>query len=159
MAQNGLPDRTEQNAVSVIYGFDREIAHYVGEGLGEVFTLHDKALGFARGGKIIGGIVYHNYRDQSIEASIYTTDKHWANRNTLFHIFHYPFGQLNCRRFTAITRSRNQPARAFLKKLGFKKEGVIRHAFNDDDGILYGMLREECKWVNHRTPQTPPTRS
>ena len=38
-----------------------------------------------------------------------------------------------------------------LKGTGFVKEGIVRKAMKVDgkyiDGALYGMLREECKWV------------
>lgn len=147
MAENGLQARTGPQPV--IYGADREIAHYVSKGLGEEFSIYSRAIGFTLDGKIVGGVVYHNYRGTGIEGSIYTTDKRWCNRHNLYHIFHYPFEQLGCKRFTAITQTRNQSSQTFLEKLGFKQEGLIRQAFEDDDGILYGMLREECRWVNH----------
>lgn len=120
----------------------------MGKGLGEEFDLYSRALGLAKDGKIVGGVVYHNYRGTGIEGSIFTSER-WANRHTLFHIFAYPFITLECKRFTAITRSRNQSAQTFLNKLGFTQEGVVRSAFEDDDGILYGMLKDECKWLRY----------
>lgn len=148
MVENRLPARSRHQPVEVLYGHDRELSAWIGEGLGEEFELHDSAIGFVKKGKIIGGVVYHNYRGTGIEASIYTTER-WANKHTLFHIFAYPFITLECLRFSAVTRSRNQSARTFLEKLGFEQEGDIRSAFRDDDGILYGMLKNECRWVNY----------
>jgi RimJ/RimL family protein N-acetyltransferase len=62
-------------------------------------------------------------------------------------IFGYPFNQVGCRRLTATTEAKNQPVRAFLCHLGFREEGVIRQGFPTDDAVVYGMLRDECRWL------------
>jgi RimJ/RimL family protein N-acetyltransferase len=60
----------------------------------------------------------------------------------------YPFIQLGCNRITAITKAKNQPARAFLCRLGFHLEGVHPGVFLDDDAISYGLLRSDAsRWL------------
>ena len=37
--------------------------------------------------------------------------------------------------------------REFLIRLGFVLEGTMRRGFTNDDCVIYGMLREECRWI------------
>ena len=55
---------------------------------------------------------------------------------------------VGCRRVTGLVHDNNHDARRFDEHLGFKQEGVLRKAAPDgDDMIVYGMLREECRWI------------
>ena len=74
--------------------------------------------------------------------------KGWINRAFLRAAFAYPFKQLGCTRVSGLVRADNYAAQQFDERLGFKREGLVRRG--DDDGtdlIMYGMLREECKWI------------
>lgn len=104
------------------------------------------AMGIIDGDKRLAGIVYNLFSWPHISASIASDDPRWCNRRILRGIFSYPFGQLNCQRVTAITEDKNQPARAFLCRLGFREEGTLRKWFPNGDGIAFGMLVEECRW-------------
>ena len=133
-----------------IHGHDKEIAHWVGAHLdnqawGEWF----KAIGLAHNGKIIAGVVYHNYRPpQNIEMSIATISPRWASREPLAMFFGYPFLQLKVPRVTAITGAKDEKVRAFLERLGFVHEGTLREGHPDDDAVIYGLLRSECEYLN-----------
>jgi len=98
-------------------------------------------------GNPLGAVVYHEYRDHDIQMSCAADSSRWLTRNILATIFEYPFSQLQCNRVTALTPLRNKHTRQFLEKTGFKQEGIMRRGFNDDDCVIYGMLREECKWI------------
>ena len=131
-----------------IFGHDREISSWVGERLDTVFPPDVVAIGLARKGKIIAGVVYHNYRPpKNIEMSIAADSPRWGGKSTLEVFFNYPFKQLGCSRVTAITDAGNQHTRDFLTRLGFVQEGVLRDANPDDDAVIYGLLKTECKWV------------
>jgi RimJ/RimL family protein N-acetyltransferase len=58
-------------------------------------------------------------------------------------IFSYAFDTLRAARVTALSRSKNQKANKFIEHIGFKPEGVMRKAFQDDDLNIYGFLAEE----------------
>jgi len=41
----------------------------------------------------------------------------------------------------------NAKAMKMNKQLGFTKEGRLRGLFDKSDGILWGMLKNECKFI------------
>ena len=134
----------------VLYGADAAVAAYVaariphaGEGFGAC-----AALGVVRGGALLGGIVYHNWRGRDIEVSAAFDRADWARPAVLRCLFAYPFEQLGCARMTAVTGQRNDRARRFLSGIGFVREGVARRALADDeDAIIFGLLRAECRFL------------
>lgn len=72
---------------------------------------------------------------------------HWLRRAFLRAAFAHPFVQWNMRRVTALVPSKNAAALRFDLHLGFKQEGVVRHALPDDDIIILGLLREDCRFI------------
>lgn len=106
-------------------------------------------FGFSLCGKLIGGIIFHDYRpDIEIWWTIYTTDKRWCNRRLLKFLFSMAFNYLKCRRISLSVSQENQNCINLVKKLGFKQEGLLRN-YRDDgtDGCIFGMLKSECKWI------------
>ncbi len=139
---------------TLIIGQDAVISRWVGDRVGIASFGHCTAIGIAGTAGLIAGVVYNNYREGvGLEATIASTSPRWCNRATLAAIFGYPFDQVGCRRLTAITERKNQPVRAFLCRIGFREEGLLRHGFPSDDAVVYGMLREECRWL--RTKEAP----
>jgi hypothetical protein len=70
------------------------------------------------------------------------------NRAFLGEGFRYPFEQLGCKRVTGLVPARNEVAARFDEHLGFIYEGRIRQVLpNGDDLLVYGMLREECRFL------------
>lgn len=68
---------------------------------------------------------------------------------TMFNaLFHYVFDELGAVRVTGLVRSKNQKARRLDEHLGFKLEGIMRAAFEDDDLCLYGFLKDD--YLAHR---------
>lgn len=105
------------------------------------------AVGIMDGHHIMGGVVYSHFYGHDIQMTIATTDKRWATRATLRTLFKYPFDQLKVERVTATTAKSNKKARKMLEKLGFKLEGVLRKGYDGKrDAVVYGMLKEECRW-------------
>ncbi len=103
------------------------------------------------GEDIIAGVVYNNWRDANIEMTVASDTPRWCSRAVLRGLFWYPFGQIGCHRVTGTTEHTNQSVRAFLCRIGFCEEGVMRRAFrNGSDAVIYGMLREECRWIGDR---------
>lgn len=85
---------------------------------------------------------------------------HWLSRTALDVFFGYPFHVLGVRRVTALVEKKNRTARRFDEKLGFVYEGCARHgAENGDHLILYGMLREECRWLKETSDETGSRRA
>lgn len=120
---------------SKIYGRDR-------------FPPDAPSIGLLENGRIIGGVVYTTYTGNGIMMNVAGGYKGWINRAFIRAAFAYPFKQLGCTRVSGLVRVDNFAAQQFDERLGFKREGLVRRG--DDDGtdlIMYGMLREECKWI------------
>jgi len=104
-------------------------------------------ISFWDGDDLVGAVVYSHYRGTDIEMSCACKHQRYLSRKVLRPIFRYPFWQLQCRRVTAIVHEDNAHSLDFNLRLGFVHEGVVRKAFGERDGVLLGMLREDCPWI------------
>ena len=108
------------------------------------------ALGIANeAGVLLAGVVYQNYTKVDIHMHVAALPgRRWMSRHFLGECFRYPFEQLKCRRVTGLVPAKNAVAAKFDEHLGFTWEGRIRRILPDgDDVIVYGMLREECRFL------------
>jgi RimJ/RimL family protein N-acetyltransferase len=94
----------------------------------------------------LAGVIYHNWRQPNIEITFAAT-RNWATRGFIRSVFNAPFNQMGCTRITCLTPKRNKKSRNLLTKLGFVPEGNLRRALSGRDLLIYGMLKEECKWI------------
>lgn len=126
---------------------DGTVHAFVREGLNENIV-PGVAMGIAYAGKLIGGIVFNDIRpERDCWLTIYTTDKRWCNRRVLRAIFGLVFDKMKCERCSAFVSKNNQASKNLVERLGFRPEGVIRlYADDGQDRLLYGMLKEECKY-------------
>jgi RimJ/RimL family protein N-acetyltransferase len=97
-------------------------------------------------GRLIGGVVYVSFRRTDIETQ-WAGEPGWLTRANLRGFFDYPFHQLGVRRVTGIIHRKNKTARKIAEKIGFKLEGVCRRAFENGDAMIYGIIKEECRWI------------
>lgn len=106
-------------------------------------------FGFMSDGKLIGGLIFHDYRPQcDVWWTVYTIDKRWCNRRMLRQMFGLAFCGLKCRRINLLVSKNNKDSLNFVKKLGFSEEGLLRqYRENGEDCYFFGMLRHECKWL------------
>ena len=107
------------------------------------------ALGLLRNGRLVAGVIYNSYEEGNVCMHV-AASPGVLTRKAIFAAFDYPFNQLGKRRVTAMIPAKNKKAIAFNEGLGFKYEGTMRHYFNDDDALIYGMLREDCRFLNMR---------
>jgi hypothetical protein len=105
------------------------------------------AIATLRGGNLLGGVIYTNYRVTSIEMSC-AGEAGWLMPKDLRFLFEYPLIQLGCYTLlTSVTR-RNERARKFNEKLGFEHLGVVESGLSKgDDTIVYKMTRPKCRWI------------
>lgn len=139
----------------LLFGHDQQVADWVVAHIPHVNGSFKScaALGVVSDGELIGGVVYHEYRINDIQISLAATDKRWLTKALMRSFFLYPFEQLKCERVTSFIPSRNATTRRFCEKIGFTQEGNIRRGFVGDDCIVYGMLRDECKWIKENNGQ------
>ena len=93
-------------------------------------------------------VVYSRFSARNCELSIATDGtKRWATRRALRAIFHIPFHQWKLRRVTFVINAENKVSIDLCERLGAVREGVVRKSFPDDaDGLVLGLLAEECPW-------------
>ena len=133
----------------LILGWNRELARWAGERIGVDDFGPCVAIGVAHKGEIVAAAVYNQYRHPNIQVTFVTSSPRWASPGAIRSILAYPFLQLKCKRVTAVTEATNQPARAFLCRLGFREEGVHPDALPSGDAVTYGLLvRDAVRWLD-----------
>lgn len=108
------------------------------------------AIGLVNGqGHLLAGVIYERFTQIDIHVHIAAVPgKRWISRHWLNEVFRYPFVQLGCARMTGLVPARNEAAQKFDEHLGFRLEGRLRKALpNGEDLLIYGMLKEECRWL------------
>lgn len=98
-------------------------------------------------------VVMTNFSSRNIDLNIVISDKRAPRpKETVFmfnQIFGYIFDKLRVVRVTGLLRGKNFAAKRINEHFGFKLEGVVRKAFDDDDDLhIYGFLAEE--YHNHK---------
>ena len=74
--------------------------------------------------------------------------KRWATRQVLRTVFAFAFGYMRLTRLNFVVSVNNVPVQVLALKVGLRIEGVARCGANDgSDGILFGMLAHECRWL------------
>lgn len=138
----------------LIYGYDQQVAAWVWRQIPELSTLAPapdiRAIGITRDQALIGGVVFSDYVPLHGGGNIHITiagHSGWLSRKVLRAVFGHVFSQYKCNRATCIVGYKNKKSRELALRLGFKEEGKIRGAYGPKrDGILYGLLKEECIW-------------
>ncbi|MHB8273074.1 GNAT family N-acetyltransferase [Bradyrhizobium sp.] len=137
----------------LIFNCDEALAAWAGQRLGMEIAKPNTSIGVAHRGQIVAVAVFNNFRRPNIEITFVTTSARWASPGAVKAILRYPFLQLGCKRVTAIIEATNQPARAFLCRLGFKLEGVHPDVFVSGAAETYGLLlKDATRWVAEESP-------
>jgi hypothetical protein len=133
---------------SILFGADKMVAAMVAARIPNISFGEYTALGVVRRGKLVGGVVYHNYVEHDIQVSIAVDGASFMPWRGLFA---YPFGQLGCSRITAMIGRKNKKSRKIAEALGFKLEGVHPKGLDgQQDAMSYGLLKEDCRWIKDR---------
>lgn len=118
----------------------------------------DKAscLILEKDGDITAVAVYnHFYPRNSVEISIAAVSGNWLTRPFLAAVFRFPFVAWQMRRVGSSIAANNHQSIRFCEHLGFIREGVIRQgAGRDEDLLLYGLLKSECRYLGREYEQT-----
>ena len=120
---------------------------YITADLGNQFSY----IGFVEDDKVLGGFLFSDYDGNNIWVHLALETPRVCTKNRIKYVFQYGFKQLGCNRMTALCRNGYERNERLLRGTGFVKEGVVRKCFNINgnyvDGAIYGMLKEECKWL------------
>jgi len=105
------------------------------------------AFGYELDGELVGAVIFTEKSDHDIHVSVVCTNPIWWHRRYIKVLFNYAFEHCGCTRISALAKESNTKSRKLLEGLGFQKEGVLRQYHKPEDGIVYGILQSECKWI------------
>lgn len=135
---------------AVVYGADDDIARWVGKAIPGYFpTPGAKALGVIKNKQLVAGVIYERFNGSHVEATIAAKPgSGWADRRTLFALFHYPFIQLGCLAITVVVPVSNLASLNLATKLGFEPQAMVRFAAHDGSTlIVLQQYRDTCRWI------------
>lgn len=99
-------------------------------------------------GQPIAVAVYNRFSKHNCEMSIATDGRRiWATRAFLRACYLYPFKQMNLRRVSAVVEETNAMSLKLCRKLGHTEEARLKSWFGEQDGVLFRMMKEDCKWL------------
>jgi RimJ/RimL family protein N-acetyltransferase len=102
-------------------------------------------LGWVQGGKIVAGVMYEEFTEASIHATIVVEEP--MTKGFVHKIFDYPFNQLGVDKIIVQANTSNAESVNLAKRLGFTEEGMIKGAYLDGDRIILTMTKDECRWL------------
>jgi RimJ/RimL family protein N-acetyltransferase len=107
-----------------------------------------QGIGWTRDGKITAGVLYDEYTEASIHASIAIAPKSGLPKGLLRVMFDYPFNQLGVGKIIVQMSSGNLASSNLAQRLGFDLEAVIKGAYPDGDRLIYTMPKDNCRWIS-----------
>lgn len=136
--------------LDIVLGLDDQVSKWVAlriDGLPNFGKC--RTIGIHQDGRMLAGIVFHNYDGNSIEISMAADDPRWCTRQIVRDVLGWPFKQLGVRRMQVTILKRNKKARKFVERLGFVYEGTGRKAAPGGlDMCVYSMLKTEAeRWT------------
>lgn len=134
----------------LIYDQDDELILWAEDIMpGARFREDARAIGTARDGEILAACIFDTFSTTSCFVHIVSDgNKRWLTKEFLVHCMAYPFHQCGFRRINAIISASNEASLRFAEGFGWVREGLLREAGEEgEDVILFGMLREECRWL------------
>jgi RimJ/RimL family protein N-acetyltransferase len=127
------------------------VVEWVGAMTGHPRTDAAIGIGYERDGKIVQGVIFTDYTGPSIQIHIACAEGSAFFPTFVAAVMDYPFVQLGCRRVTAFVAAKNLKSRILAEHFGGFLEGVMRDALDDDDLIVYGLLRRDAQqWLTAR---------
>lgn len=106
------------------------------------------ACGVVRRRSLAAVVVFHTFDPLTgtVQVSMAADDPRWATRQTIGAILRIGFDRLGApmRKVYAATPSTNKRAQGALERIGFTREGTLRHHYGPRvHGVCYGMMRDE----------------
>jgi len=133
----------------VLYGADDLVAEWVARRLGRKhwYAKSNVALGMTDGEKLIGGMVFYDYRPGAeVHFSVATAGPKAMKLRALARMYAYAFGQLGVKRITAEIELKNTRSIRLAEGVGFIREGVKRKAAPDGGHVgVFGLLLKDFK--------------
>jgi len=106
----------------------------------------------------LGGVLFNNYNEESIQIHSASWLPRWGNRDLLFITFDYPFNQLGVKRIFGMVPEDNRKALAFNAHLGFRHVARVEGVYKDGVAcMVMCMERHDCRFLRVRPRSLRPT--
>lgn len=121
------------------------------QGGGQAWRGSFEAIGLAKEGELVGGLVFYDFNNTNCHVNIAVTDA-FTLRKLLRLGFGYVFGQLGAHRLTFVINSDNLASIRLVLGLGAVHEATLREAGREKvDLHIYALFRESClMWSRFR---------
>jgi len=134
---------------TLIYGQEERLLPWAQERIGTgPFRRDAYSMGLEKNGELVMVAVFDNF--SALDCNVHLASdgsRRWMNKELLLSVFAYVFVQLKLNRITGMVPAKRTDVIEFDEHFGFVREGLIRKAMRDDDIVILGMLREECRFI------------
>jgi RimJ/RimL family protein N-acetyltransferase len=120
--------------------------------LGMQFSPYATFIGQEIDGKVKAVVAFDNILDKSCEMHTAAIVPNWISKDLLWACFDYPFNILKVKVILATVASSNTEALKLDRHLGFVDKAYIEDAHIDGDLVILAMRRENCRWLDIKTP-------
>ncbi len=147
-------------SVYPIVGHDAEVAAWVASGLHHSRGYGNcKAIGWAEGDKLLAGTVYHNWSPEAgvIELTTYAESPRWLTRETLRHLFGYPFDVIECQMIVLRVSEHNERMASIARRFGFTEIRIPRLRGVYEDELIFTLTDDQWRGLSSRWIRRNPT--
>lgn len=120
--------------------------------LGMQFSPYATFIGQEIDGEVKAVVAYDNILEKSCLMHTAAIVPNWISKDLLWACFDYPFNKLGLSVILASVASTNKEALRLNRHLGFKDKAYIEDAHIDGDLVILAMRREDCRWLDIKTP-------
>ena len=144
-------DKSSVKDYGLLYGHSEKVAEWVKDRIPQVETFGPcSAIGVMSEGRLIAGVVYHDYRAQfgTIQLSMAADSPMWARKDLIGALLAYPFGQLECYKCRLIIPADNALSIRNNEHIGFKREAILAHEFGKGrHAHIYRMIKPDFEKI------------
>lgn len=114
------------------------------------------AIGHERDGRMVGVVVFDTHSPTTCFMHVAAGERRWLSKAFIVTVMAYPFLQVGYPRISCMISAENALSLRLTRLCGWTEEGRLRRAGIDGETIiLFGMLREECRWLPPPLPGWP----
>jgi len=115
--------------------------------LGTYFREPCVALGLVnRAGRLVGAVIFNDYEHRNVEMTMIGGPGIFF-KGMAREVFGYAFDELGCNRISITIPERDHAKIKQARRWGWEIEGRKRCYYDEDNAIILGMVRAECRFL------------
>jgi RimJ/RimL family protein N-acetyltransferase len=124
--------------------FGEDVGQWIARELETTYALTDtQAIGLARNGRMVGGVMYEDWNGRSVVAHMAIRER--VTPEFWWVVADYPFRQIGASKVIAPIHSANYPMMRLADHLGFRQEARIENAHPLGDILIYTLIERDCR--------------